>query len=262
MFCTNCGTEIPDGSVFCPECGERLETNENENVKEEPAKETKKPGNSKKRSGEKKLEGTKVTENIYLCPDGKYRWYYEFDMLKNPTILITVFKVFGITVLAVAAFVLLIGLFEGGPAPLASGQGKILIYVILFLIALVLVSYVILAGIYGWKYLVLFEMDEEKIVHMQQPKQFEKAKAIGWLTVMAGGLSNNLTTSAVGLNIMEKNKSVSAYRNVKKVKSSRQLNTIYLNEGLEHNQIYAADADYDFVMDYISQRCDNAKIYR
>ena len=262
MFCTNCGTEIPDGSVFCPECGERLETNENENVKEEPVKETKKPGNSKKKTGEKKIEGEKVTENIYLCPDGKYRWYYEFDMLKNPTILITVFKVFGIAVLAVAAFVLLIGLFEGGPAPLASGQGKILIYVILFLIALVLVSYVILAGIYGWKYLVLFEMDEEKIVHMQQPKQFEKAKAIGWLTVMAGGLTNNLTTSAVGLNIMDRNKSEYAYDKIKKVVAKKSRNVIYMNETLEHGQIYADDADYDFVLDFISQRCENAKICR
>ena len=262
MFCTNCGMEIPDGSIFCPECGERLEINESEDVIEEPVKNTKKPRNAKKTSGEKKIEGEKVTENIYLCPDGKYRWYYEFDMLKNPTILITVFKVFGIAVLAVAVFMLLIGLFEGGIAPMDSGQGKILIYLILLLVALVLISYVILAGIYGWKYLVLFEMDEEKIVHMQQPKQFEKAKAIGWLTIMAGGLTNNLTTSAVGLNVMDHNRSEYAFGKIKSVVAKKSRHVIYMNETLEHGQIYADDADYDFVVNFISQRCENAKVYR
>ena len=24
MFCTNCGTQIPDGSAFCPNCGKNL----------------------------------------------------------------------------------------------------------------------------------------------------------------------------------------------------------------------------------------------
>ena len=24
MFCTNCGSQIPDGSAFCPECGAKL----------------------------------------------------------------------------------------------------------------------------------------------------------------------------------------------------------------------------------------------
>ena len=24
MFCSKCGTELPDGSTFCPQCGERV----------------------------------------------------------------------------------------------------------------------------------------------------------------------------------------------------------------------------------------------
>lgn len=34
---------------------------------------------------------------VKLYPDGKYRWVYEVPMLKNPTILIDVFKVLGIS---------------------------------------------------------------------------------------------------------------------------------------------------------------------
>ena len=42
------------------------------------------------------LKGEKVTENIWLCPDGVYRWTYEFDMRRNPMILFTVLKVMAI----------------------------------------------------------------------------------------------------------------------------------------------------------------------
>ena len=32
-----------------------------------------------------------------LCPDGKYRWVYDVPMLKNPSILLEVFWVLGIS---------------------------------------------------------------------------------------------------------------------------------------------------------------------
>ncbi|MBQ9614086.1 MAG: hypothetical protein IJV14_16465 [Lachnospiraceae bacterium] len=61
--------------------------------------------------------GRKVTENIYLCPDGKYRWTYELQMLKNPTILITILKVILLSFGIVMAFLILINLI-GGRLPL------------------------------------------------------------------------------------------------------------------------------------------------
>ena len=33
---------------------------------------------------------------VRLCEDGKYRWKYEFNMLKNPAIILVVYKIFGI----------------------------------------------------------------------------------------------------------------------------------------------------------------------
>ena len=32
------------------------------------------------------IAGRKVSKNVYLCADDVYRWYYEYKMLKNPTI--------------------------------------------------------------------------------------------------------------------------------------------------------------------------------
>ena len=127
-----------------------------------------------------KIRGQQVTENIYLCPDGKYRWYYEFPMMKNPTLLYTVWKV-----LALAFFIvwLLIFLISLGDA-VSYGFGSVLkftgafLLLFLFFMGLGLIAYIFLAAVYGWKYIVLFEMDEKEIAHIQMPKQFDKAQAM------------------------------------------------------------------------------------
>ena len=204
--------------------------------------------------------GTQVTENIWHCPDGIYRWYYEFDMLKNPTILITVLKVMGISAAAVLIFVFLIALFSGDVLVPDAGSIRIFVYVLLFFILLVLLSYGIVAWKYGWKYIVLFEMDEKKVAHIQLPKQYEAAQALGWLTALAGGAAGNITAAGIGMNILNKDRSVSEYTKVKKIKGVKHRHVIYVNEGLEHNQVYADDADYDFVMDFLASHCPGARV--
>ena len=205
--------------------------------------------------------GEKITGNIRLCSDGVYRWIYEYNMLKNPVLLITVFKVLGISALAVCAFVAGVDLIEDGRITLpASGEGKILLFVILGMIALVILSYLILAGIYGWKYIVLFEMDDEKVKHIQMPKQYEKAQALGWLAALAGLAAGSAAAAGAGALSAAKNTSVSVFRDVRAVKGIRGFDTIRVSERLERNQIYAAPEDYDFVRSYIAERCVNAKI--
>ena len=36
-------------------------------------------------------------ERVRFCEDGKYRWTHPLDLKKNPTILILVYKLFGIS---------------------------------------------------------------------------------------------------------------------------------------------------------------------
>lgn len=199
------------------------------------------------------MNGEKVTENIYLCPDGVYRWVYEFPMLKNPTILFTVWKVL---LVSCAICLVLVGvpiLFTeglGGLLGLPKGIGA----GALVLIALSIPAYVILAAMYGWKYVVLFEMDDEKVRHIQMEKQFGKAEALGWLTVMAGLASGNLTAVGSGMLSATKNTSTSYFADVKQVKANRAMHVIRVNQLLNRNQIYAEDADFDFVLQYIQER--------
>ena len=41
---------------------------------------------------------------VQLCTDGKYRWVYEMNMLTNPVIFLTVFKIFFYIVLGLWHF--------------------------------------------------------------------------------------------------------------------------------------------------------------
>ena len=207
------------------------------------------------------INGERVTENIYLCPDGKYRWIFEFPMLKNPVILFTVFKVLGMSAAIIAIFMLLVDLIEDGSiTPPETDELMIAFWVILFFIGVVIISYIILAAMYGFKYMVLFEMDEEKVVHIQMSRQFEKAQAIGWLTAMVGLASGRIGAAGTGMLAAAQNTSTSDFVNVRQVIGNRWMRVIKVNKLLDHNQIYVEPSDYDFVFNYISQRCVNAKV--
>ena len=57
----------------------------------------------------KKETISKVTEKdkkVKLYPDGKYRWVYELNLLKNPTVLFDVWIVLAMSVFIVAIFIM------------------------------------------------------------------------------------------------------------------------------------------------------------
>ncbi|MBQ6295074.1 MAG: hypothetical protein IJK80_04360 [Firmicutes bacterium] len=208
-------------------------------------------------SGSERLEGKKVSENVYLCPDGIYRWVYEFPMVKNPTILITVWKVL---LVSCAICLVLVGvplLFTDGPESLL-GLGKGFGAALLVLLPLSILGYLLVAAAYGGKYMVLFEMDETKVKHIQMEKQVKKAQAMGWLTAMAGLAAGNLSAAGSGLLASSKSVSTSVFADVKQVKADRAMHVIRVNQLLEHNQVYANGADFDFVLNYILDRVPEA----
>jgi hypothetical protein len=203
------------------------------------------------------IQGKKVTDNIYLCPDGVYRWVYEFPMTKNPTILITVWKVL---LVSCAICLVLVGvplLFTEGPESLL-GLGTGFGAALLVLLPLSILGYLLVAAMYGGKYMVLFEMDETKVRHIQMEKQVKKAQAMGWLTAMAGLAAGNLGAAGSGLLSSSKNSSTSVFADVKEVKANKAMHVIRINQLLEHNQVYADGADFDFVLDYILDRVPEA----
>ena len=198
-------------------------------------------------------------KEVKLCEDGKYRWVYEMDMIKNPTVFLTVFKVFfWIIAIMWLAFGLILYVFAGDWEGL-WGMTKAALGALGLMAVLTLLGVLVLAAIYGGKYVVLFEMDENEVKHIQLPRQVKKAEALGLITALVGIAAKQPTTAGAGLLAATKNTSISEFKLVRSVKARRRLNLIKVNQLLNRNQVYVPDADFDFVYDYIKSRCVNVK---
>lgn len=205
-------------------------------------------------------EDKKISENIVLSPDGKYRWQYDVDLFKNPNVLFLLLKILLIPLVAIFAFVTIIDLIKWGSKNFLANF-KIFGIVFLVLVALIFVSYLIYAVIMRGKYSVIFEMDERGINHRQIPAQAKKAQKIATFTTVAGVAGGSLSTVGAGA-AASRTEMYSEFSKVRKAKVYRRRNLIKLTETFEHNQIYVADADFDFVSNYILSRCTNLKSSR
>jgi TM2 domain-containing membrane protein YozV len=205
---------------------------------------------------------TETADNrVTLYPDGKYRWVYEVPMLKNPSILRDVYKVLGISFGLVWLFnVLIIGCEEGyaleGLWGITSG------FLVLMGVFLVIgfIAYVIVAWCYGWKYVVLFTLDERQVVHEQMPRQVKKAMLLGALTAMVGGAAGKPGVVGTGLLAASRNSTTSVFADVARLKPCRRHNLIKVNQLLNKNRIFVPDEDFDFVYNFLCQHCPKASI--
>ena len=176
-----------------------------------------------------------MSENIKKCDDGTYRWVYEFNMLKNPMILLTVLKIF---LLVLVGMWIIFGMFRIGNDGFIgafAAQTKELLIPAAILFGLSIAAYIILACIYGWKYCVLFEMNETGIRHIQMEKQYKKAQALGWLTAMAGAAAGKPGAAGTGLLAATKNEQATEFSKVKRMRSFKGFHTIKLDSLLNHN---------------------------
>ena len=196
---------------------------------------------------------------IQLCQDGKYRWIYEFSMMKNPIIFFLVLKVFAIAFFVLWLFLAILALKgHDGWEAIWNNTKMILILFGVFAV-LICLSYTIVAAQNGWKYVVLFEMDDTGLIHRQMKKQVKKAKALGWLTVMAGLAGGSFGAMSAGIVAATHSSLSSDFKSVKNVKPKRRWNTIKVNAPFSNNQVYVEKEDFDWVYQYIVSRCPKLK---
>ncbi|MBQ6431991.1 MAG: hypothetical protein IJJ99_08985 [Oscillospiraceae bacterium] len=204
-------------------------------------------------------QGARVTENVYLCGDGKYRWVYEMPILKNPTIFLLVWKIFFFIILGI--FVVS-SVFDAVEWSNEIGERllsnlKIFGYFILGMTVIVVISMLVYAAIMGGKYVVVFEMDENGVNHKQLPKQAKKAQAIGAITALVGLASGNFSTAGAGMLSAARTEMYSEFARVRKVKACPRRHLIKVNQRLYKNQVYADPADFDFVLNFIRAHVPN-----
>ena len=198
--------------------------------------------------------------NISLTPDGlNYQWTYRLNMFTNPTLLITIYKVIGLTLFICWALLSLIVVFTDG---LEGIWGVTKPYAVVIPIFLVLgfISYLIVALMYGGKYTVKFLLNEKEVCHIQIAEQSQKAQKMGCLLSVLGALSRHPGRVGQGMLVASHTSSTSVLKNVRSIKGRRRRHVIYVNQTLNKNQVYVADEDYEFVYDFLVRHCPNAKI--
>ncbi|MCR5085423.1 MAG: hypothetical protein K6A65_07990 [Succinivibrionaceae bacterium] len=211
--------------------------------------------------GRRKGAGEVPAERVQQGPDGTFRWRHDVPMLKNPVILITVYKVLALSVGIEFALVATIDCFANGFD--LEGLGELALVhacICLGLLALGALGYFIVAWSYGFKYSVRFEMDERVVRHIQMPHQFQRARALGKLTAMVGVIAGRPGTVGAGLLAASRNSSTSEFSHVSAIVVCRRLNTIKIRSGLFHNQVYVNDQDFDQVLAHIVAHCPQAKV--
>lgn len=205
------------------------------------------------------LESPKYTGiNVRLCTDGKYRWTYPMNMLTNPSVYITVCKIFG-GIAAVGYIIGYIGPILRGDFQKVLGDLKWWGVAVLVFLAISALSYLIVAAQYGWKYTVNFTMDENGIKHELTPKGRKIAKRIGAATAGAGAVGGSIGRIGQGMMVASHTSLSSDFSVVRSVKPHRRWHTINVNEPFAKNQVYTTKEDFDFVLDYILQHCPKVK---
>lgn len=196
---------------------------------------------------------------IILYPDGKYRWVYELNMLKNYSILFDVWKVFGITLIIIVILFLIIALFDGDfSLDNISGMFFSLGIAIGIILVLSVIGYFVYAAMSGWKYAVLFIMDEKEVVHQQMPRTIKKGQLFGELAMLAGAAAGK--PGIVGTGLLAKRTSMtSTLENVERLIPCRWMNLIKVNQLLAKNRVYVTDEDFDFVYNFLCTHCPKAK---
>ncbi len=241
MICPKCGQKSPEDSRFCEHCGAPL--------------------------GEKfpnteviyQQTNQRVSHGVVMGGDGIMRWVYELNMWKNPTLVITIWKVLMLASFVPALLVFFLNLEDGiGSAFLAFV--KIMVIVAGIVTGLMLLAYPLVAIMNGGIYCVIFEMDDKSVKHIQMQKQFKKSQILAMIVSIAGVMTGNIQATAAGMLAGSKQSTLSSFENVKSITVNEKRHVIYVDEKLTKNQVYADTGDFAFISNTIISRCKKAKV--
>lgn len=192
-----------------------------------------------------------TAQKIVKSSDGKYCWFYEFKLLKNPTILMLIMKVIFWSIVGIWLFINILNLCNGHFTRDFLKVGKVMLILLAGMEVLTLIGYFVYAAILGFKYCVVFEMDEAGVKHTQMPSQFKRSQAVSLMETVVGLTLGKPGLAGAGLLSATKQSMYSAWTDVNRVKVIPERNVIKVDGKLNHNQVYVEDADFQFVADFV-----------
>lgn len=197
---------------------------------------------------------------IVVDENGAYRWVYEYSLWRDPTVFMTILKVFGGVALGIIAFSMVIDLISGDWGYVDLGDRLRFAAIILGVsFGLAVLGYAIFALISGGSYCVMFTMDETSVENRPLAKELKRAEAIGALNVLLGLATRNVSQVGIGMLAAGGNVMVSDFANVRSIQGYPRRGVIKVNEPLAKNQVYVEKEDYDWVYAFIRDHCPRAK---
>ncbi|MCR5407693.1 MAG: hypothetical protein K6E61_01115 [Bacteroidales bacterium] len=200
-----------------------------------------------------------IGERVRLCEDGKYRWTHPLDLKKNPTILILVYKLFGIFFSIPLLYLVVRAAIEGDWAWAWDNSIKIWLIVMAVFAVIVYLSYRIVVGLYGGKYIVHFTMDSGQLTYRQDAVQEERSRKFGLLVFLVGLVSEEPSTMGQGMYLASGSVHTAPLDKIRRIRPCRSQQLIKLSQGLFQNRVYVQDEDFDRILDFLRQHCPNAK---
>lgn len=186
-------------------------------------------------------------EGIIYCTDGKFRWVYEIDQRKQPTLLLSLlWKLMALGVIA-GLLILVVRMSSQGHTVFFSG--------LLVILALVTAGALVSAAIFAFRLLkngpfqcLLFTADEAMVTCQQVKGKMNKEKVAHAIAAWVGGQSQPA--------LRFHDADTCRFDGVSTIHPDSRRHTIRLG----NLTVLAEEAQFSLVLDYFKKQCSQATI--
>ena len=201
------------------------------------------------------MDDKSVNQDFRLCDDGVYRWVYVYDLWKNYTVILEIEKIFILTAMVIMIIQGLLGIREKGIVRRLVSAAQEAGVILAVMSGLLLISYPIYGLLSKGKYCVLFEMDDRSIMHTRMEKEVKREDLVEWLWAANEILDSRLLSTGLSIATASEASIETVFADVRKVTVSRKGKTITLRCRITRNQVYVPDDEFEFIRDFILERC-------
>ena len=196
---------------------------------------------------------------IFEEEDGTYDWIYCMNMMKDRSMFSFYFKVVGLCFLPIVIMMIWMA------ASSRLSMSTFLITMLSFGGVLLVVVFAIwlVNTMYGGKYMLIYQMNNEGITFSQTTDQAAMTRAVAAASaaVSAAGGNTGGVISGTGMTLRA-NAYHSKFEKVRSVKGKRADNLIWVKEGITTYTMYAPLEDAAFVKEYVRVRIGSEKYER
>ncbi len=191
---------------------------------------------------------------------GIYHWIYEMDMKQDRSILRLILKIVLWCMIGILALIMILCLHDGMSLSAFMENAWIILLCLAVIIAICFFAYWLVSKMYGGRYVMLYDMDEEGIAFSQTYDEAEKTRLLAAFSSLAGAAVGNHGLAASGMAAAGNTGGYSRFAKVRRVTVKKNENRIDLYSPFLLNMIYIDPKDFDFVEEFICKRCTKARI--